>query len=52
MAHSLLGVADGSLIDITPHGDSQLYPFVRHLGTDEEFEEFESQGWINVCPSA
>jgi hypothetical protein len=24
--------------DITPTGASQSYPFVRHTGTDEEFE--------------
>jgi hypothetical protein len=40
MAHSLVEFDDGTLIDITPHGASQAYPFVRHLGSDEEFEEF------------
>jgi hypothetical protein len=47
-AHSLVELADGTLVDITPHGASQLYPFVRHIGTNEQFEEFASHGEINV----
>jgi len=50
MAHSLVEIDDGTLVDITPHGASQPYPFVRHNGSDEEFEEFADQGEINVCP--
>jgi hypothetical protein len=39
------------LVDITPPGASQAYPFVRHLGTDEEFEEFADQGEIVCAPA-
>jgi hypothetical protein len=49
LAHSLVELEDGRLVDITPHGASQQYPFVRHIGTDEEFEEFADHGQINVC---
>jgi hypothetical protein len=48
MAHSLVELEDGTLVDITPHGASQPYPFVRHIGTDDEFEEFANMGEINV----
>ena len=37
--HSLVEFEDGILVDITPHGASQQYPFVRHVGSDEEFAE-------------
>jgi hypothetical protein len=40
MAHSAVETEDGTLWDITPHGASVNYPFIRHLGTDEEFELF------------
>jgi hypothetical protein len=49
IAHSLVEIEDGSLVDITPHGVSQMYPFVRHVGTDEEFDEFATEGQIGVC---
>lgn len=39
-AHSLVELEEGGLIDITPSGASQTYPFVRHVGTEEEFAEF------------
>jgi hypothetical protein len=39
-AHSLVQFEDGSLNDITPSGASQTYPFVRHVGTEEEFADF------------
>jgi hypothetical protein len=29
---------DGVLYDITPHGASQDYPFIRHVGSDDEFQ--------------
>jgi hypothetical protein len=38
-AHSVVELEDGTLIDITPNDASQLYPFVRHCGTKEEFVE-------------
>jgi hypothetical protein len=39
-AHSMVQDPDGKLWDITPPGGpvSQDYPFFRHPGTDEEFE--------------
>jgi hypothetical protein len=40
MAHSAVETEDGTLCDITPHEASADYPFIRHLGTDEEFELF------------
>lgn len=36
-AHSVVELEDGTLIDITPSGVSQLYPFVRHIGSEEDF---------------
>jgi hypothetical protein len=47
-AHSVVELEDGRLIDITPSGVSQLYPFVRHLGTDEEFEAMADAMRVNV----
>lgn len=38
MAHSAVGAPDGSLNDITPSALDDRYPFVPHLGTDQEFE--------------
>ncbi len=50
-AHSVVELEDGSLIDITPSGASQLYPFVRHIGTDEEFAAMACAMRVNVSPS-
>jgi hypothetical protein len=36
-AHTVVEMEEGAF-DITPTGASQSYPFVRHTGTDEEFE--------------
>lgn len=38
-AHSVVELEDGTLIDITPSGVSQQYPFIRHIGTWDEFAE-------------
>ena len=35
--HALVEVEDGGLVDITPHGASDEYPFIRHTGTRDEF---------------
>lgn len=40
VAHSVLEFEDGTLIDITPSAASQRYPFLRHHGSDEEFEDW------------
>jgi hypothetical protein len=38
IAHAIVEDEDGTLIDITPHGASQIYPFVKHVGPNEEFD--------------
>jgi hypothetical protein len=43
---------DGALIDITPSGASQLYPFVRHTGTEEEFAEMACVIVVDVPDTA
>lgn len=35
--HCVVEIEDGSLVDITPHDSEGDYPFIRHVGTDEEF---------------
>jgi hypothetical protein len=47
-AHSLVELEDGTLADITPHGASQQYPFVRHNGSDEEFAEMADAIQVDV----
>jgi hypothetical protein len=48
MAHSAVETEDGTLWDITPHEASVNYPFIRHLGTDEEFELFGRVGYFDL----
>jgi len=48
MAHSAVETEDGTLCDITPHEASAEYPFIRHLGTDEEFELFGRVGHFDL----
>jgi hypothetical protein len=50
LAHSIVQIEGGSLIDITPQEGNQLHPFVRHLGADDEFEEFADRGNLIVRP--
>jgi hypothetical protein len=38
IAHSAVETPDGSLVDITPSESEFAYPFVRHVGTPEEFD--------------
>lgn len=38
-AHSVVEVENGMLIDITPSKTSQRYPFIRHPGSEDEFNE-------------
>jgi hypothetical protein len=47
-AHSVVELEDGTLIDITPNDASQLYPFVLHEGTDEEFAAMAAVIQIDV----
>lgn len=44
MAHCVIEVEDGTLVDITPHNTSAGYPFIRYSGTDEEFAGIVSAG--------
>lgn len=44
MAHSVVETEDGTLCDITPQQTPIDYPFIRHLGTQEEFELFGRAG--------
>ena len=39
VAHSVVQLEDGTLIDITPSEVSRPYPFVPHVGSEEEFVE-------------
>jgi hypothetical protein len=52
MAHSAVETEDGTLWDITPHEASVNYPFIRHLGTDEEFELFGRVGYLDLLAHA
>jgi hypothetical protein len=38
IAHSVVEDTDGTLCDITPSESEFRYPFVRHVGSDAEFE--------------
>jgi hypothetical protein len=38
IAHSAVEDTDGTLCDITPSESEYRYPFVRHVGTEAEFE--------------
>jgi hypothetical protein len=49
----LASLVEKGLNVATPQSVSQCrFPFVRHIGTDQEFEEFENQREINVCRPA
>jgi len=48
MAHSAVETEEGTLWDITPHEAAVNYPFIRHLGTDEEFELFGRIGYFDL----
>jgi hypothetical protein len=48
MAHSAVESEDGTLCDITTHEASIDFPFIRHLGTDEEFELFGRVGHFDL----
>jgi hypothetical protein len=37
VAHTVVETEDGTLMDITPSGASQPYPFVHHVSSDEDF---------------
>jgi hypothetical protein len=37
--HSLVEFEDGTLVDIAPQPNPWQYPFVRHIGSEDEFAE-------------
>lgn len=39
IAHSVVADQEGKLFDITPSRASKQYPFIRHPGTNAEFED-------------
>lgn len=47
-AHSVVEREDGTLIDITPMHGSQSYPFIRHVGTDEESEAMKGRDGTEI----
>jgi hypothetical protein len=47
-AHSVVEVEDGMLIDITP--SNVPCGFLRHIGTDEDFERFKVIGRLEYLP--
>ena len=46
--HCVIEVEDGTLADITPHEASGDYPFIRHIGTREEFLAIQEQQGTHV----
>lgn len=48
MAHSAVETDDGTLCDITPPEAAIDYPFIRHLGTDDEFQLFGGVGHFDL----
>jgi hypothetical protein len=42
-AHSVISDLDGRLFDITPDAVSRPYPFIRHPGTDGEFDHLRAK---------
>ncbi|WP_213737083.1 hypothetical protein [Bradyrhizobium sp. dw_411] len=47
-AHAVVEIEDGSLVDITPSGASQMYPFIRHEGSIEDFQAFADAVSVRV----
>jgi hypothetical protein len=42
-AHSVVATPEGKLIDITPSDISNPYPFIRHPGRTEEFDQMRNR---------
>jgi hypothetical protein len=47
-AHSVIEAADGALWDITERYTSQPHPFIRHPGTNEDFNYLRANGIMHV----
>jgi hypothetical protein len=43
VSHSVIAAPDGRLLDITPAQISQPYPFIRHPGTNDDFDRLVRQ---------
>ncbi|MEI9978413.1 MAG: hypothetical protein WDN23_05330 [Edaphobacter sp.] len=53
-AHSVVRDPGGNLFDITPLGDETVRPslrFVAHVGTEDEFWQFERSNRCICCPT-
>lgn len=50
ISHSVVADTDGTLCDITPSETEFRYPFVQHVGTNEEFELIAARepAWLEV----
>jgi hypothetical protein len=48
IAHAVIEAEDGALMDITPSRAEYVYPFVRHVGTVEEFQMFSDAVSVKV----
>jgi hypothetical protein len=49
-AHSVVETPDGRLIDLTPSRASQRYPFLRHPGSEDEFNTIVLAGHSDLDP--
>lgn len=48
IAHSAVETPEGLLVDITPSESEFAYPFVRHVGTREEFDLIANEHMVEV----
>jgi hypothetical protein len=46
--HSVIEAPDGTLWDITQRYTSQPHPFIRHPGTNEDFDRLRADGVLHV----
>jgi hypothetical protein len=52
IAHSAVETPDGLLVDITPSESEFAYPFVRHVGTPEEFDLIAADLFMIEVPNS
>jgi hypothetical protein len=52
IAHSAVETPEGLLVDITPSESEFSYPFVRHVGTPEEFELIADDPFMIEVPNS
>jgi hypothetical protein len=52
IAHSAVKTPDGLLVDITPSESEFAYPFVRHVGTPEEFDLIAADPFMIEVPNS